>query len=103
MENVKNLLPIGSVIILKNGKKKVMVIGVKQTNLANNKVYDYLAVPYPEGFISPNCMFFINEEAIETVFFRGYENEEKEEFIKRLEAYYENKEKYESREKYMNN
>ena len=29
---VKELLPIGSVVLLKNGKKRVMIYGIKQTN-----------------------------------------------------------------------
>ena len=34
------LLPIGSVVLLHNGKKKVMIIGVMQRD--RNKRYDYL-------------------------------------------------------------
>ena len=91
MENIEELLPIGSVVKKKKGKKKIMIIGVKQTNLVTNTVYDYLAIPYPEGFVNQDCMFFVNHEAIEEVYFRGYENEERAEFIKKLADYYKNK------------
>lgn len=89
MENIKNLLPIGSVVILKGGRKKIMIIGVKQTDLKTQKEYDYLAVPYPEGFLTADCTFFIDESAIEKVFFRGYEDEERNLFIDKLNEYYE--------------
>ena len=92
--NIKEeLLPIGSIVLLKGGRKKIMIIGVKQTDLNTNIVYDYLAIPYPEGFISSDCLFFINQDAIDQVFFKGYEDEERKIFITTLANYYENKEK----------
>ena len=93
--NIKeDLLPIGSVVLLKNGRKKIMIIGVKQKNLETNEVYDYLAVPYPEGFISADCAFFVNHDLIEKIYFRGYENEERETFLTALDNYYENQKNY---------
>ena len=46
---MKDLLPIGSVVLLKDATKKLVIIGVLQVNAEQNKMYDYLAVPYPEG------------------------------------------------------
>ena len=48
---MKDLLPIGSVVLLKEATKKLVIIGVLQVNPNENKIYDYLAVPYPEGYI----------------------------------------------------
>lgn len=39
-------------------------------------VYDYMAVPYPEGFLGKNSAFLFNEEDIEEVCFRGFESRE---------------------------
>ncbi len=46
----KNLLPIGSVIMLKGGVKKLMITGIKvSTEDQPEKFYDYIGVFYPEG------------------------------------------------------
>lgn len=88
MDNIKELLPIGSVVLLKDGKKRVMIIGVKQTDTGTDTEYDYLSVVYPEGYINPETVFFFNHESIETVFFKGYEDEERDVFIERLADFY---------------
>ena len=91
MDDVKKLLPVGSVVLLQNGQKKLMIIGIKPVDTTNNTMYDYLAVPYPEGFIKDNLTFFVNHDKIEQIIVRGYEDEEREDFIIRLEEYYNNR------------
>ena len=86
--NVRELLPIGSVVILKEASKKAMIFGVKQINKATDIEHDYLAVVYPEGNMGDGTQFFFDHDAIEEVFFRGYEDEEREEFVNRLAEYY---------------
>ena len=39
----KNLLPIGSVVLLKGGDKKIMVCGRIQAKDGENAIYDYSA------------------------------------------------------------
>ena len=46
-----NLLPLGSIVVLKNGYKKLMIIGRKQIQQSENKIWDYLGVLYPEGYV----------------------------------------------------
>lgn len=72
----KQLLPIGTVVTLKEGKKKLMVIGVYTNNVASGKVYDYLGIPYPEGFINSETMFLFMHEDIETIHFLGFVDSE---------------------------
>lgn len=86
--NIQDLLPIGSVVLLKNGEKKLMIIGVKQTDVNSSTEYDYLSVLYPEGYINPETMFFFNNDSIDQVFYRGMEDEERSDFIDKLDAYY---------------
>lgn len=86
--NVKELLPIGSVVRLKEGKKKVMIFGIKQTDQGPNVEHDYIGVTYPEGNMGAELQFFFEHDSIEGVVFRGFEDEEREEFIGRLSAYY---------------
>ncbi len=82
------LLPIGSVVKLRNGKKKVMIYGVKQTDAKTDITYDYVGVLYPEGNIGQEYQLLFSHDAIEEIYFRGYENEERKEFIKKLSNIY---------------
>lgn len=86
---ISELLPIGSVVLLKEGSKKTMIFGVKQTSDDDVSIdYDYIGVMYPEGFLGGNYQFLFNHEDIQEVFFRGYEDEERNDFIERLSEYY---------------
>lgn len=86
--NVNDLLPIGSIILLEGGKKRLMIYGVKQTNAETGELYDYIGVIYPEGHIGKKGQFLFNHKDIAKVYFRGYEDEEREEFIQKLNEYY---------------
>lgn len=76
----KNLLPIGSVVLLKGGDKKIMVCGRIQAKDGENSIYDYSACYYPEGIVDPSSMFFFNRDAIETVFFLGFQDKDELDF-----------------------
>ena len=86
--NIKSLLPIGSVVLLKNGVKKVMIVGIKQTSIDENIEYDYVGVLYPEGFLGGEYQFMFNHEDVNNVYFRGYEDSERDAFIEKLAAFY---------------
>ena len=62
--NVKDLLPIGSVIQLKGAEKRLMVFGVRQTDRSDKKEYDYIGVLYPEGNIGEQGQFLFNHEIL---------------------------------------
>lgn len=86
---ISELLPIGSVVMLKGGNKKLMIFGVKQSEEGDTKVeYDYIGVFYPEGNIGLQYQFFFNHKDIESVCFRGFEDESRVEFIKKLSSLY---------------
>ena len=87
--NVRELLPIGSVVLLEGATKKAMIYGVKQVDNASGKEYDYIGVVYPEGNLGDGTQFFFDHEYVSQVFFRGYEDEERNAFIDKLEEYYE--------------
>lgn len=89
--NVRNLLPIGSVVRLKDGKKKVMIFGIKQTDKATGVEHDYIGVVYPEGNMGDELQFFFEHNSIDEVVFKGFEDQERENFINRLSAFYESK------------
>lgn len=77
-------LPIGSVVTLEEGKHKLMIFGVKQTHSETGKLYDYAGVLYPEGNVGTEYQMLFNHDKIKSIEFRGYENEERERFIKKL-------------------
>ncbi len=76
----KDMLPVGSVVLLKEGNKRIMICGRIQAKVDDNKVYDYSACYYPEGLVDSSSVFFFNRDAIERVFFIGYQDEEELEF-----------------------
>ncbi len=89
MENShENLLPIGTVVILKEGVKKLMIYGRKQLLLHDESptMYDYVACYYPEGHINQDYTFVFNHEDIQEVIFKGYKNEEEDRFSQLLNS-----------------
>lgn len=68
--DAKKLFPIGSVVLLKNAEKELMVIGILPTN--EDVQYDYLAVLYPEGYINDKYVFLFNHDDILEVKYLGY-------------------------------
>lgn len=87
---VRDLLPIGSIVRLNDGKKRLMINGVMQSNAeGDGKEYDYLGVMYPEGHLGEGFSYLFNHEDIQEIFFRGFEDRERDDFIDRLAAFYE--------------
>ena len=68
--DAKKLFPIGSVVLLKNAEKELMVIGILPAN--EDVQYDYLAVLYPEGYINDKYVFLFNHDDILEVKYLGY-------------------------------
>lgn len=86
---IKDLLPIGSVVLLEDGEKRLMIHGIMQTDIhGSGEEYDYLGVMYPEGHIGEQFLYLFNHENITEVIFRGYEDEEREDFIEKLSGLY---------------
>ena len=86
---IEELLPIGSIVLLKGGEKRLMVYGVKQSDEGDsNKEFDYIGVMYPEGNIGSEYQFLFNHEDIIEVIFRGFEDSERETFIEKLADIY---------------
>lgn len=81
---MKKYLPIGSVVLLNNGTKRVMIYGRKQLAADNGEEYDYVACLFPEGNISEEFTFLFNHDNIKEVVFTGLSDEEEENFQKLL-------------------
>lgn len=83
----EGLLPIGTVVLLKNSKKRVMIIGVLQKQLKDGDevIWDYSACLYPEGFMGPDKTFLFNSDQIEKVFAVGYQDQEQFAFKEKID------------------
>lgn len=80
----KEYLPIGSVVRLENGQKSIMIMGIGIKFEDDNKMYDYIGVPYPEGYIDDETMFLFNHSDINEVEFIGYVNLEMQDCLNKL-------------------
>lgn len=70
------LLPIGSVVLLKESKKRLMIQGRVQKIKGRDEIFDYSGCYYPEGNINPEASYLFNHEQIERVYFIGFQDEE---------------------------
>lgn len=83
---MNELLPIGSIVLLNNSNKKLMIYGRKQLQADTGKLWDYVGCLYPEGNISPEYTFLFNHEDIKELFHSGYKDEEEEKLQVLLKA-----------------
>lgn len=76
------LLPIGSVIELKNSSKKIMITGYAPITVEKkSKMYDYLGCYYPEGVVSNHNYLLFNHDKIEKVWAIGPIDKEVEQIL----------------------
>lgn len=76
-ERAIQYLPIGTVVLLRQSTKEVMIYGTQQCDSDTEDVYDYVGCPYPEGNIGLQYTFLFNHDIIDKVVFRGYSGVEK--------------------------
>lgn len=80
MEEIgEKYLPIGTVVMLKGGTKRVMISGFCAIDGENVKnMYDYSGCVYPEGFLTSTQTCLFNHEQIEKVYHMGLIDDEEE-------------------------
>lgn len=79
-------LPIGSVVLLEGGSKKIMINGycvVAQEK--PNKIFDYRGCPFPEGILDDKGVALFDASQIKEVCFQGLKNDDSIDFLDRLE------------------
>ena len=91
---IKDLLPIGSIVILKDGEQPLMIYGIMQLDgewglFKKPKEYHYVSLTYPQGNLGPGMIYLFNHEDIQEIIFRGYEDEERDKFLDELSNHYE--------------
>lgn len=81
----EQVLPIGTVVILKGAIKRIMIMGYQQSQSEKlDKVYDYIGCLYPEGFMNIEEMLMFDHSQIEHIFGLGFQNQEQVEFREAL-------------------
>jgi len=80
---MKRFLPIGSVVMLNNSTKRLMIIGVKQVQ-EDGTEWDYSGCLFPEGLISSKEIFIFDEDQIDTLFFIGLQDDESLNYMQAL-------------------
>lgn len=84
---INGLLPIGTVVLLKESVKKVMIIGVCQRGGSNpEKIWDYSAVIFPEGYLAADKVLMFDNEQIQQVFAIGYQDADQLAFKAKADA-----------------
>lgn len=72
----RDLLPIGSVVLLKDGEKRLMICGRVICSGGGEKIHDYVGCYYPEGIIDSSALFFFEQDAIADIYFVGFQDKE---------------------------
>ncbi len=72
----EQLLPLGSVVLVRGARKRLMITGRLQVRVGENKVYDYSGCLFPEGLVSSDSLAFFDHSAIEHLYFVGFQDEE---------------------------
>lgn len=82
------LLPIGTVVLLKDSTKRIMIIGELQKQKIDDqeKIWDYAGCLYPEGYMGPDKTFLFNSDQIDRIYAIGYQDEEQFEFKVKIDA-----------------
>ena len=74
-------LPAGSVGLLKDSTKKVMIMGFCQNRPGEpDKIYDYCGCLYPEGYMAPDRIYLFDHDQIGRVYSVGYIDEDQYRF-----------------------
>lgn len=87
MEKI-NYIPLGSIVLLRGGTQKVLIIsrGLNVKNGGRVLFFDYGGVPYPEGLSGEQVAYF-NHDAIAKVVFEGYHDVDDEHMVDNINAY----------------
>ena len=90
---IQRYLPIGSVVLLKNATKKLMITGFCMGTEVDGKTvyYDYIGCFWPEGILQTDKNLLFNHDDIAEVIANGYSTEEVTDFKEKLSTVIKNK------------
>lgn len=96
----ERFLPIGTVVLLKEAKKALMITGycIFPTGVQikdgkeitpEKQMYEYGGCPYPEGIMDSNTINAFDHNQIDKILYMGYETDEQKELSTILNGGYE--------------
>ncbi len=86
-EKYPKYLPLGSVVLIKNAQKRVMITGYTVIDVEKkDKVYDYCACVYPDGVISTEQTILFDHDDIDKIYCLGFSDAEQKEFASNLKT-----------------
>lgn len=93
MYSYDRVLPIGTVVLLENADKRLMIVGYQRKRaLDDDKIYDYCGCLYPEGFMTPNEVAVFDHSQIDRIVAMGFQNQGQVNFAERLKTVLHNRE-----------
>ncbi len=86
-----DFLPLGSIVIIKGGVKKTMIVARGLATKINDEMqfFDYGGCLYPEGLMGDQMLFF-NHTDIMKVVFTGYTDDDNALMLENLDAWLQN-------------
>ena len=97
-EEKERLLPIGTIVLLKNANTELMITSYcitampqnfensKNLKLTRNMMFDYGGCRYPEGVSSSNAMIVFNESQIDKIVYMGYKTEDSDNHMRKIKG-----------------
>ena len=81
-------IPLGSVVILKGGIQKLLVIsrGINVKHGSEILFFDYGGVLYPDGLTGDQMAYF-NHDGIDRILFRGYDDDDSKVFAENINRF----------------
>lgn len=84
MDSYNRVLPIGSVVNVNGGTKKVMITGYAIQGAESDHIFDYVACLFPEGYMSAEELIMFDHDDIEHIYSLGYQSDYYFEFKNQL-------------------
>lgn len=74
---MEKFLPVGTICTLQGDNRKYFIMGYFSLEYNKTiKMYDYMGLPYPEGFLKNNKQISFNHSDISKVDYMGYVNDD---------------------------
>lgn len=81
---MNGLYPIGTIVLLKNSTKRILIIGYLPQEYNSSTMYDYSGVPFPEGLVDSRKILLFNHVQIDKVCHESIKDEETSIFMKQV-------------------